>query len=132
MLRFENFNFELAGDRYKGKIYIPLGPPPILGDLIIITVKRTGLSLTETEINNWLKLFGSIEGEIRYKYHPRLPTIKDDHCEVLMKLHRHIPPTIPAYGKKYKSNTEGSLSNAVNVLSLATLEGTAQAKIITG
>jgi len=65
------------------------------------------LSLTETEILNWLKLFGSIEGEISYKYHPRLPTIKDDHFEILMKLQRHIPPTIPAYGKKVQIQYRG-------------------------
>lgn len=107
LVRFENFEFQLAGDKYKGKIYIPLGPPPVLGDLMIITIKRTGLALTETEIYNWLRLFGSIEGELRHKYHPRLPTIKDDHAEVLMKLNKHIPSTLPANGKKVQVTYRG-------------------------
>jgi len=72
----------------------------MLGDLIIVTVKRTGFALSEKQIYDWLKLYGTIEGELRHKYHPRLPSVKDDYAEVLMKLTKHIPSTLPAFGKK--------------------------------
>jgi len=90
----------LGEDHYTGKIFLPLGPPPILGDSIIITVRRTGFGLSDHQICSWLRLFGNIVGQLKYKYHPELPTVKDDHLEVLMKLNKHIPSTLPAFGKK--------------------------------
>lgn len=84
-----------------------MGPAPILGDDIVVTVKRTGLALTDTQVKNWLTIYGTIEGELIYKYHPRLPTIKNDHCEIVMKLRNHIPCTIPAYGKKVQVTYRG-------------------------
>lgn len=29
--RFKQFEFDLEGSHYTGKIYVPLGPPPLLG-----------------------------------------------------------------------------------------------------
>jgi len=98
--KLANFNFQLGEDKYTGKFYIPLGPPPTLGDQVIVTIKRTGFALTEEQLYEWLNIFGKIEGELRYKYYSRLPTIKDDYAEVVMRMTRHIPFTLPAYGKK--------------------------------
>jgi len=72
----------------------------MLGDQIIVTVKRTGFALSEDQIYDWLRLYGTIVGDIRHRFHPELPTVKDDYLEVLMKLSKHIPSTLPAHGKK--------------------------------
>jgi len=98
--RLSKFTFKLGKDTYTGKLFIPLGPPPLLGDEIIVTIQRTGFALTELQIYNWLKLYGSVVGEIRFKYHSELPSVKEDYMEVLMKLSKHIPSTLPAFGKK--------------------------------
>lgn len=105
--RLSTFEFVIRGDRYKGKIYQQLGPPPKLGEEVIVTVKRTGLALTDDQLCDWLKLYGTIEGEFRYKYHPELPSVKDDHLEVVMKLARHCPSTLPAFGKKVSVQYRG-------------------------
>lgn len=81
-------------------MYEQAGPPPILGDPIAVTIKRTAFALTEEQIFNWLRLYGTIESVIIHKFHQELPTVKDDHMEIVMKLRRHIPSTLPAHGKK--------------------------------
>jgi len=103
----KTFTFKIRGDEFSGKIFIQQGPPPILGDRIIVTISKTGFSLTADQLRNWLSLFGTIEGNLEYKHHPKLPTIKDDICEVIMKLSRHIPATLPAYGRKVQVHYRG-------------------------
>lgn len=97
----------MEGDSYTGKIFIQAGPPPILGDQIIVTIKKTGFALSEDQIYNWLRLYGTIVGDIRHKFHSDLPTVKDDYKEVLMKLSKHIPSTLPAHGKKVQIQYRG-------------------------
>lgn len=48
--RYQEFEFKVEDNTYKGSIYIPLGPPPELGDPIIITIKKTGFHLTHDQV----------------------------------------------------------------------------------
>jgi len=52
--RYQEFEFKIDENVYKGGIYIPLGPPPALGDNIIVTVKRTGFHLEIPQVKKFL------------------------------------------------------------------------------
>jgi len=61
--KFQNFEFMINGDKFVGQLLINLGQPPKLGDLILITVVKTGYHFEDHQIASWLKLYGVIEGE---------------------------------------------------------------------
>jgi len=55
----------------------------------------------------WLECFGTILGTVDYKSVDGLPNLKEDNIEVLMRLNKHIPLTLPAFGKKLYSQYRG-------------------------
>jgi len=77
------------------------------GDIILVSVRKTGFHLTLDQIRNWLQLFGSLESPLCYLTHPRKPHMKQDSLEVLMRLRKHIFSTLPAYGRKLFVNYRG-------------------------
>jgi len=77
-----------------------VGPPPKLGEPVIVTIKRTGFHLTIDQITKWLELFGTIEGELKYLERKDIPGALEDTLEVLMRLRQHIPSVLPAFSKK--------------------------------
>jgi len=79
---------------------VSLGPPPKLGDLIIVSVQRTGFHLTLDQIRKWLNIFGTICGELKHIDSKDIPGVLDDSIDVLMRLRKHIPSPLPAFSKK--------------------------------
>jgi len=55
--KFIEFEFTLNDDVYKGRLFTPLGPPPELGEQIIITVKKTAFHLTTEQVRHSCLLF---------------------------------------------------------------------------
>jgi len=79
---------------------LSLGAPPKIGEPVIVSVQRTGFHLSLLQITQWLELFGTIEGELRYIVSKDIPGVLDDTLEVLMRLRIHIPSPLPAYSRK--------------------------------
>ncbi len=77
-----------------------MGPPPKLGDPVIVSVKRFGFRLKEKEIIDWLKLYGAIHGHPAYVPSSTEPDLVNDTMSVKMTLKRNIPSLLPAFGKK--------------------------------
>lgn len=98
--RYLSFTFEIGQDLFEGKTLVSLGPAPLLGEQVIISVQRTGFNLTVEQISQWLNLFGKIDGELKYLKSKDIPGVADDTLEVLMRLKRHIPSPLPAFGRK--------------------------------
>lgn len=105
--RYEPFEVTIGKDIYTGKLFVPTGPPPKLGEPVIVTVRRTGFHLSIDNIVLWLRKFGSIEGTPTYRSIPKLPTVKEDTLDVLMRLKNHIPSILPAFGKKLNVQYRG-------------------------
>lgn len=95
-----NFEFKLRGSSFKGKILLPLGPPPKLGEPVIVKVKKTGFKLKDDEILAWMKLYGEVSGHITYEPSKEVPEWKTDSLSIRMILRKHIPSLLPAYGRK--------------------------------
>lgn len=96
----KDFKFTIGADNFEGRILLSAGPPPKLGDPVLVSVERTGFHLSIQQIRNWLSLFGSIEGELQPLPNKDIPGCFADNYEVLMKLRKHIPSPLPAYGRK--------------------------------
>lgn len=94
------FEFKIAGSIYKGKIVLPLGPPPKLGEPVDVSVKKTGFKLSDDEILQWLRLYGEVLGQLVYLPSTKVPNLKTDSLTVRMILKRHIPSLLPAFGRK--------------------------------
>jgi len=103
----QSFEFRIGEDTFKGRILINLGPAPKLGDLVLVSVQRTGFSLSLDQIKKWLRVYGEIGGDLKYQTNHQIPQIFEDRLEVLMKLNKHIPSTLPAYGKKLNIRYRG-------------------------
>jgi hypothetical protein len=94
------FEFKLRDKTYKGRLLLPLGPPPKIGEPVYVKVRKTGFKLKDEEILKWLNLYGEVQGHIEYENSPILPTIKTDSLSVRMILKKHILSLLPAYGRK--------------------------------
>jgi len=127
--RLQTFHFIINNETFSGKLLINVGEPPKLGELVIVQAQRTGFHLTEAQIAKWLTHFGNIEGfhshiyfalilsffllslitsgEVKYRDNQELPGVEDDTLEVLMRLKRHIPSVLPAFGRKLNIRYRG-------------------------
>ena len=97
--KFSSFSFKSGSDVYKGRLFEERGPPPSLGDQVLVNVNKTGWHLEDDQIIEWLSLFGTLESKIEYKDYESLQ-VKMDSLSVMMRLRKHIPGTLPAYGKR--------------------------------
>ena len=97
--QFAKFEFHIGNDHFTGRIFVERGPPPPLGELVTITVSGFGFHLSLDEIGEWLALFGRIEGRGDFKDHTKAP-VKTDTAIFRMRLRKHVPSVLPAYGRK--------------------------------
>jgi len=69
---------------------------------------RTGFHLTEEQVASWLSVYGTTEGNLKFRDNPELPGVWEDSIDVFMKLQKHIPTVVlPAYGKKLNVRYKG-------------------------
>ena len=97
--KFSRFEFIIGSDRYAGRLYSDRGPPPSLGELISVNVSGFMFHLEVEQIAEWISLYGKIEGECQYLDH-NLAQVKVDTVIVPIRLHRHIPSVLPAFGRR--------------------------------
>ena len=100
------FGFNIGTDKYTGRIYIERGPPPSLGELVTVTISRFGFCLELDQIKEWMALFGTIETSGEFKDHESEP-VKTDIVTIAMKLRKHVPSVLPAYGRKMNVHYHG-------------------------
>lgn len=93
------FDFVIGGDSYSGRLFTERGPPPALGEPVVVKASGFGFHLTAEQISDWLRLFGHIDGEGEFKDHELAP-VKTDVVTFSMRLRKHIPSVLPAYGRK--------------------------------
>ncbi len=103
---FTRFEFCIGQDKFAGRLFRERGPPPILGEKVTVTASRFGFNIELDQIKEWLLLFGTIEGEAVYVNHALAP-VKIDTVTVTMKLRKHIPSVLPAYGRKMNIHYHG-------------------------
>jgi len=100
------FSAVIDGATYTGE-YVGDDLIPLLGETVKVYIRRTRFRLKIHEIKAWLLVFGSIEGEIDYISDKEDTTIATDDVACRMKLFKHIPNQLPAYGRKLNVSYRG-------------------------
>jgi len=105
--KLDSKSFKIGEAVYTGRILLNVGQAPKLGDCVTVSAVRTGFHLTEDQIAAWLLKYGKIEGTPKYRENPEVEGWVEDTLDVLMRLHKHIPSVLPAYGKKLQIRYKG-------------------------
>lgn len=105
--RFQEFSFVIEGATFTGRLLLNTGVAPSLGETVQVSVVRTGFHITEEQIASWLSVYGTVEGNLKFRDNPDLPGVWEDSVDVFMKLRKHIPSILPAFGKKLNIRYKG-------------------------
>jgi len=100
------FSAVVDGSTYTGE-YVGEDIIPLLGDIVKVYIRRTRFRLKIHEITQWLTIFGKIEGEIDFISDRDDPSIATDDIVCQMRLERHIPNQLPAFGRKLNVSYRG-------------------------
>jgi len=85
---------------YTGRILGLFVTEVSVGDIVTVCVNRTALEFSDRQIEAWLDCFGTVVGNFNYLKDKQ--GYKTDNIEVEVKLSRHIPETLPMYGRRIR------------------------------
>lgn len=105
--KLQEFAFVIGEARFTGRLNTNVGVAPSLGELVQVSILRTGFQLSEDQLAAWLNAYGVIVSNLQYRANPDLPGCVDDNIDILMRLKKHIPSILPAYGKKLNIRYKG-------------------------
>jgi len=105
--KLQEFNFMIAESKFTGRLLTNVGIAPMLGELVQVSVIRTNFQLSEEQIALWLSAYGVVASTLQYRENPEVPEWVDDNIDLLMRLKKHIPSVLPAYGKKLNIRYKG-------------------------
>jgi len=98
----ESFKFTLEGvGVLEGELLVPRPAPPKLGEEVVIKITKTRFKLEPEQVQEWLALFGQVVKKAEFVIDPKCEDgIRSDDISCVMKLRKHIPGVLPAYGRK--------------------------------
>jgi len=102
-----DFTFIIGESTFTGRLLTNVGVAPSLGELIQVSIVRTGFHLTDEQISAWLSAYGTIVTGLQYRDCQDIEGWSEDNVDVLMRLTKHIPSVLPAYGKKLSIRYKG-------------------------
>jgi len=91
---------KIDGNEYGMTLVIPKDPPPKLGEEFHITVKDTKFNVTLEQIDMTLGRFGIITMASVHIEADDVKGIKSDDALCVIKLRKHVPSFLPAFGRK--------------------------------
>jgi len=94
------FDVEIDGVKYDGRKFAPKPRPPELGEEVVIRIKKTRFKLKPPQVTRWMEHFGVITKAPNFEDASDLPSVKADDILLTMKLRKHVPGILPAYGRK--------------------------------
>jgi len=99
-LKFPSKVEAVIGDiTYGIEVFIPKPPPPKLGEEVVVTIVKTRFRLKPDQVNVWMLKFGTLVKAANFVA-TEIDGIHADTIECSMKLRKHVPGTLPAYGRK--------------------------------
>jgi len=96
----DKYNVKLGGIEYAGSKFVPKPMPPELGEIVVITFKKTRFKITPEQATTWISKFGTVLEKADFVNASDLSTVKCDDIEIKAKLRKHVPGLLPAYGRK--------------------------------
>jgi len=101
------FKLKIGEATFEGEFVKPGPPIPLLGEEVTIRVTKTQFKITPEQVNNWVKLFGTIVKGAEFEDALDLRGFRTDDILVVVKLRKHFPSMCPAYGRKMMSRYPG-------------------------
>jgi len=105
--KLQEFSFIIGESKFTGRLLTNVGIAPSLGELVQVSVVRTNFALTEDQIALWLSAYGQVASSLQYRENPEISDVVEDNIDLLMRLKKHIPSVLPAYGKKLNIRYKG-------------------------
>lgn len=94
------FKVQIDGATYLCEYVPDQDPPAKIGEFAKVTIKNTKWKLTPDQVKSWLAIYGEVVKGPEFEDAPGLTRIKADHMSCTVKLARHIPNLLPAYGRR--------------------------------
>jgi len=96
----KEFKITLGEHEYE-LTYLPQqSPPASIGDEVVVTVKRTRWNLSPDQVTEWLSKYGDIVKVPEFEEAPGLKNFRTDDIRCVLKLRKHIPNLLPAFGRR--------------------------------
>jgi len=95
-----DFVRKIGTDEFSMKIVKPRDPPPQLGENFPITIKNTKFNITLDQVNSVLGRFGVIVAKAVHVNSSENEGVKTDDVLCIVRLRKHVPSFLPAYGIK--------------------------------
>lgn len=105
--KLQEFKFVIGDATFSGRLLTNVGVAPSLGELVQISIVRTGFHLSDEQLRSWLTPFGTLVSSLQYRDCAEIPGLIEDNVDVLMRLSKHIPSILPAFGKKLNIRYKG-------------------------
>jgi len=94
------FKILIDGATYSCEYLPERDLPAKIGEVAKVTIKNSRWMLTPDQVKSWLALYGEIVKGPEFDDAPGLTRIKTDHMVCSVRLARHIPNLLPAYGRR--------------------------------
>jgi len=94
------FEAKVGEHEYHCEVFMPKGIPPKLGEEVKLTFPKTRFRVKPDQINAWIGRFGILVKPTEYVDADDLPGMNTDDLTCVAKLRKHVPGTLPAYGRK--------------------------------
>jgi len=101
------FKLKLDEDEYTLKLVTPREAPPNLGEDFPITIKNTRFNITLDKVDDIMSRFGVITEKAIHVESKEEPGVKTDDVSCVVKLRKHMPSFLPAYGVKLNIRYHG-------------------------
>jgi len=88
------------GDNNFALEHVPLNPTANVGDVAVISFKRTRFKITPEQLNEWMQLYGEVLTAPDYVMAPEqdCKSLRTDEIRCKVRIKKHIPNLLPAFG----------------------------------
>jgi len=103
----KSYEAEVDGVKYFGQKFLQKAKAPELGEEVMLKIRKTRFKLRQNQVARWIEHFGTIVKNPDFEDAPDMPTVKSDDIIITVKLRKHVPSILPAYGRRMIINYPG-------------------------
>lgn len=96
----KQFKIKLGENEYDLEFLMPAAPPACIGDEVVVSVKKTRWNLSPEQVQEWLCKYGDIIKVPEFEEAPGVKNIRTDEIKCVLRLNKHIPNLLPAFGRR--------------------------------
>jgi len=90
---------DIGNNRYIFE-YVPEVEQATVGEIATISIKRTRFKISPEQVNDWMLIYGEVTQFPDFKLAPDCVNVRTDEIICKVKIAKHIPSLLPAYGQR--------------------------------